>query len=146
MGQIGGLCPSCLYAVGWHRCCNPLKSWNDNTLKWKKDTLFSGEMDTQRALFNLHRRGLPLESMQNTAKQYVDGGYLTAEQAHRIMSVIEQERGLLRITGDPSSGAAESLDAPAIAPKLTHRELEAGGGQMKCPSSSRPLRRPRRPP
>ena len=84
-------------------------------------------MDTQRALFNLHRRQLPLDAMQNAAKEYVDGGYMTAEQAHRIMAVIEQERGLVRITGDP--GAAGSLDAPAIAPKLTHRELEARGNK-----------------
>ncbi len=51
---------------------------------------------------------------------------MTSEVGRRILQVIEQERGQLRITGDASSStdAPAGLDAPGISPKMSVREME----------------------
>ena len=83
-------------------------------------------MDPQRTLWNLHRRQLPLEALRTTAQRYAEEGYMTDEQAHRIMQVIEQERGHLRITGDASAATDPAgLDGPAVSPKMSLREMQA---------------------
>ena len=52
---------------------------------------------------------------------------MTSEVARRILQVIEQERGTLRLTGEASSSTdtPAGLDAPAISPKMSVREMEA---------------------
>ena len=126
-GDIGGHCPSCRHAVGLHRCYNRERAWGD-LLKWKKGTLFLGPtLDPQRNIFNLHRKGVPTDALQNTCQNYVENGYMTSEVARRILQVIEQERGTLRLTGEACSSAdtPAGLDAPAISPKMSVREMEA---------------------
>ena len=126
-GDIGGHCPSCRHAVGLHRCYNRLHDWGD-VLKWKKGTLFLGStLDAQRNVFNLHRKNVPIDVLQKTCQNYVEGGYMTSEVARRILQVIEQERGQIRLAGDASSSTdtPAGLDAPAVSPKMSVREMEA---------------------
>ena len=97
-------------------------------MKWKKGTLHQGTLDLQRTLFNLHRKMVPTERLQETAQRYVAGGGMTNEAAHNIMRAIEQERGQQRITGDvsSSSGGPEVLGGPGVvSPKLSPQELAA---------------------
>ena len=125
--DIGGHCPSCRHAVGLHRCHNRRHDWGD-VLKWKKGTLYLGPtLDPQRNIFNLHRKNVPTDALQNTCQNYVENGYMTSEVARRILQVIEQERGQMRLAGDASSSTDTpvGLDAPAISPKMSVREMEA---------------------
>ena len=84
-------------------------------------------LDPQRNIFNLHRKNVPTEALQTTCQNYVENGYMTSEVARRILQVIEQERGTLRLTGDASSSTDTpvGLDAPAVSPKMSVREMEA---------------------
>ena len=70
---------------------------------------------------------MPTDALQNTCEKYVENGHMTSEVARRILQVIEQERGTLRLTGEASSSAdtPAGLDAPAISPKMSVREMEA---------------------
>ena len=124
-GKVGGPCHSCRHAIGFHRCCGRDHDWGD-TLKWKKGTLYRGKLDAQRTLFNLHRKLLSTERLHETAKRYVEGGYMTGDEATKIMRAIEQERGQCRITGDASSssGVPTGLEVSgAVSAKMTMQEM-----------------------
>ena len=97
-------------------------------MKWKKGTLHQGTLDLQRTRFNLHRKMVPTERLQETAQRYVAGGGMTNEAAHNIMRAIEQERGQVRITGSACSSAdgPEGSGGPGvISPKMSPQELAA---------------------
>jgi len=52
--QDSARCKACLYAVGYHKCEKQVAK------RWRKGTLYAGQMDFQRIVWNLHRRGLPM--------------------------------------------------------------------------------------
>ena len=59
-GELPGqVCRSCKHAVGFHRCVNRHRPIEH--LRWCKGTLFGGELDVQRAIYNLHRKCFPTE-------------------------------------------------------------------------------------
>ena len=104
-------------------------------MTWKRGSLHQRALDLQRTLFNLHRKIVPPERLQETAQRYVAGGGMTNEAAHNIMRAIEQERGQQRITGDASSssGGPEVLGGPGvISPKLRPQELAAELNQREA--------------
>ena len=127
-GKLGGeICDSCQHAVGFHRCCSRECDWGD-ALKWKQGTLYMGRLDAQRALFNLHRKLVPTDSLHATAQRYVDGKHMTSDEAARIMRAIEQQRGQLRITGDASSSSGDPggvEGSSVVSPKMSLQEMAA---------------------
>ena len=57
------VCPSCLYATGWHECQSDARKH----FLWRKGTLHAGSLDVQRCLFNLHRKLAPTTVLQEKA-------------------------------------------------------------------------------
>jgi hypothetical protein len=61
-------------------------------------------MDFQRVLWNLHRRGLPTETLKKKADDFVANNDLSFDMAKTIILTIETEREKLR---DPRDIAAQ---------------------------------------
>ncbi len=91
-------CKACLHAVGFHTCAATGET------QWKKGTLHHGQMDFQRVLWNLHRRGLPTETLKKKADDFVANNDLSFDMAKTIILTIETEREKLR---DPRDIAAQ---------------------------------------
>lgn len=107
------VCKACCHAVGFHYCANPNSARH---LRWRKGTLHAGEVDIERVFFNLHRKGLPTETLREKADEYVAAGLLTVEKGQAIVRVIEQERGMTPMTNEPPQGA-DTGDTAAGAPR-----------------------------
>ena len=118
------VCKACLYAVGWHRCCNRN---NLKPLVWRRGTLHGGHLDAQRALFNLHRRLLPLEVLWEKAVAYVAAGLMSEDQANRIVRVIEWERNFTRVVNDvvAASDSVAVATGDGLTGKLSPAQLAA---------------------
>ena len=102
--ESGLICDACKYAVGFHKCLRADR-W-----RWRKGSLFAGELDAQRVLFNLHRHGLPSPALHKKAEEYVAAGILRIVDADAMLRSIEQERGCARTFNDlgGTDGAAAS--------------------------------------
>ena len=74
------MCKSCQFAVGWHLCSKAA----DGIHRWRRGSLFAGVLDIQRALWNLHRRMVPLDILRSKAQEYVEAS-LVDEAAARVM-------------------------------------------------------------
>ena len=114
-----GSCASCRFAVGWHRC-----QARPDDLLWCAGTLHGGKLDIQRVLFNLHRRQLPMDAIDQKANDYVTDGLVTREEADGMLLVIRAERGVGGIANEVCGN--ESDPAPSCAPRrLSKNELQA---------------------
>lgn len=105
------ICSSCRHAVGFHRCQNnELSAEAQAQLRWKKGTLYADKLDGERALFNLHRKGMPIKPLKAKADEYEAAGIIRTGRAKLIISVIQQERGKAPIQNDPNiqGGASDS--------------------------------------
>ena len=110
----GDPCLSCRYAVGFHVCAKVGKT------RYRKGSLYDRCLDGQRVLFNMHRRGLPTEVIEEKMNAYIQEGTLTEKEAVAVMkSILEhraQERSLtdlqstLETLGEDGGGANASLD------------------------------------
>jgi len=121
------VCPACCHAVGFHRCQNQNPN-NVRHLRWRKGTLHAGEVDIQRVLFNLHRKGLPTETLREKADEYVAAGLLTLERGKAIVRVIEQERDVRTMANEmPPEEASGAAGAPRArnASRLSRADLAA---------------------
>ena len=121
-------CDSCRYATGWHYCRS--SGCGQGDLAWKAGTLHAGHLDIQRVLFNLHRRRLPTEVLDDKAAEYVEkhGDLVTAGQAKAIMDVIKAERGEIGIANDAAfcnDGDAAAAERSGLSRRLSREEMEA---------------------
>ena len=91
--EIG--CKACRFAVGFHHCQNSERERNH--LVWHKGTLHASDLDIQRVMYNLYRKGLPRETLDEKAQEYVDANLISKEMAHKICRVIEAQRECGRI-------------------------------------------------
>ena len=96
-GEYDSVCKNCLHAVGFHRCMN---ARGTHYLRWRKGTLYGGEMDIERVIYNLHRKGLPMHTLRQKADEFVDATVLSSKTAEAIIQAIEQERGTSRVAND----------------------------------------------
>ena len=87
--EMGSVCKSCRFAIGFHRCEN---ANNNQHLVWRKGTLHGGDLDIQRVIYNLHRKGLPTKTLREKSEEYVKAKLLDEEMADKIIRVIEGER------------------------------------------------------
>ena len=88
--EMETFCKACRFAVGFHRCQNPKRK--SNHLVWRKGSLHASNLDVQRVLYNLHRKGLPTKTLREKAKEYVDAGLISEDMAEQICRVIEADR------------------------------------------------------
>ena len=91
---------------------------------WRKGTLFAGEVDIQRALFNLHRKMVPTEVLREKADMYVDAGLVSRARADVMLRVIEAERDWSRMINDV---APDQDDDAAGTGRLNHAQLRPRG-------------------
>ena len=111
--ELGSLCKACRFAVGFHYCQNPE---GKHHCVWRKGTLFAGHVDIYRVMFNLHRKGLPTQTLKEKVQEYIDASLLTAEQGDVTIRIIEGERSVHRMVNEETGE-----EQPAAAIRLTHR-------------------------
>ena len=124
-GEIDqGPCDACLYAVGFHVC----KKSGISQHRWRRATLFGGQLDVQRTIFDLHRRQFPMDVIRSKSQEYIDAGLIPEEMAQVMVRTIENERGgevlvnethLADVEGE--GGSAGEDDRPLA--KLNPRQL-----------------------
>ena len=124
--SIDSPCRSCKYAVGFHTCQSL------GCVKWRKGTLFGGQLDVQRMLLNLHRKMLPTQSLLEKADEYVEAGHIGRAQADAVLEFIERERHTDHYRNDLSTApdsistsAQTSQAAASLSGRLTHDQLQA---------------------
>ena len=89
-GEIGqGPCDACRYAVGFHIC----EKSGVREHRWRRTTLFGGQLDVQRTMFNLHRRLFPTDVIKSKAQECIDAGLISERMANVMVRTIEAERG-----------------------------------------------------
>jgi len=121
IGELQGkVCGACKYAVGFHRCFH-----DSEMVRWRKGTLHGGSLDAQRVLFNLHRRGLPLEALHAKADTYVGQDLMTMVDAAAMVRAIEQERGVYRIGNLVDGVDVDGGEKSHISHKKSPEELVA---------------------
>ena len=64
----------------------------------------------QRVLFNLHRKLLPTNVLQEKASEYLAADLISSEMAARVMECIKQERGTTTYLNDGVSEVPEDGD------------------------------------
>ena len=79
-------------------------------------------MDFQRALWNLHRRGVPLVAIKNKADKFVEERALSLEMGLAIVQTIEAERGTRNLT---NIAGGEGEDASRISGQLSAEDMQA---------------------
>ena len=107
--RLENVCAACRFAVGFHYCQNDA-ACRRQYLRWRKGTLHAGSLDVERCLFNLHRKGLPIETLQKKSQEYVGAGLLSKEAAKRVCDAIEEEKGAARIVNEQPVDAAQAGD------------------------------------
>ena len=125
-------CRSCLHCTGFHRCRKDLQE----RVRWRKGSLHGGDLDAQRAIYNLHRRRLPIDVLRDKAQEYVTGGLLAKRKADNLMRVIEQERDVIRSVNDADSDAEPTEERDSVSRRLSmaemKKELEEREAAMKA--------------
>ena len=116
-----GKCDSCRYAVGFHYCLHDAQP----KMRWRKGSLFDGSLDVQRAIFNLHRKLLPTEVLRDKVQAFINAGHILEQDGARLMTVIEAERSLERITNPEAQEAGGAGAASSITNRLNAQQLAA---------------------
>ena len=76
-------CAQCKLAIGLHMCTNPRAS-RRGSLQWRQGSLHNGKLDAQRVIWNLHRRQLPDDVLDQKIDMYIGEGLLDEGQATEI--------------------------------------------------------------
>ena len=69
--------------MGFHWCHNRQNHKKD-FMRWKQGTLFAGTLDIEMCLFNLYRKGVPIEALKLKADEYVAADLLTIDMARHV--------------------------------------------------------------
>ena len=121
--EMGNVCPACLHSVGFHHCENPATTMTRSA--WKKGTLFAGVLDIERAMFNLHRKGVPTPALLDKAQEYVEARLISKEAALKIKNVLEAERSVYRMLNEANESDDESKAVPALTHRLSPEQMVA---------------------
>jgi hypothetical protein len=117
----GSTCGACMYAVGFHRCQN---TENRRHLLWRRGALHGGPCDIQRVLFNLHRKGLPTNTIRDKAAEYAAAGLVSEEQGTNIVRHIEQERKVQRMVNEVPDELEAAPGSAGLCARMTRAQLE----------------------
>ena len=117
LGESVSGCQSCRYAVGLHRC------EDCPGLRWRKGCLFAGSLDLQRVLWNLHRKGLPMQVLRDKAALYENTKLLSSDHSKAVIAAIEQERNVQRLFQDPDGLPPEAAAAAEQEGRLNREQL-----------------------
>ena len=129
-------CKSCMHSVAFHRCLRD----PEFKVRWRKGSLRGGDLDVQRAIYNLHRKRLPTHVLEDKATEYVAANLLTAEKARNVMRVIEQERECIRTVNEVGSDEEQPEQRENVSRRLSMaemaKELERREGLMQAGQSA----------
>ena len=114
--EMDYVCKSCRFAVGFHRCRNERAP---NHAVWRKCSLHGGQLDVERVMFNLHRKGVPLTTLRDNADAYVAAGLLAPAKADTLIQILEAERSVFRMANED----AEDTTPPQLSFKMTGAQL-----------------------
>ena len=92
---------------------------------WKKGTLFAGVLDIERAMFNLHRKGVPTPALLDKAQEYVEARLISKEAALKIKNVLEAERSVYRMLNEANVSDDEGTTVPALTHRLSSEQMVA---------------------
>ena len=87
--------------------------------------MFAGPLDIERCIFNLYRKGVPLEALKIKADEYREAGYISIDMARQVIRLIEEERGQKRIANQPLLGPGEAPPGDAQAEESVSSRLNA---------------------
>jgi hypothetical protein len=134
-------CQTCCHAVGFHVCPAMGKT------RYRKGSLYDRCLDGQRVLFNMHRKGLPTQIIEEKQRAYVESGLLTEKEALAIMNAIREHRSEENPLNEPASagsadedredaGGCSSAHCKSVNLKDALRDheekLQAGGPEGEC--------------
>ena len=94
--------------------------------RWRRNTLFGGQLDVQRTIFNLHRRLFPTDVIRSKAQEYIDAGLIPDRMAQVMVRTIEAERGGEALANEHLGSDVEAEDGGADGrplAKLNARQL-----------------------
>ena len=117
-------CDSCKFAVGFHMC-RSRENTSRRFLQWRAGSLHNGKLDIQRVLWNLHKRGLPSEVLEEKAREYVQAGLIDEPFADSSLKLIAAERGVQALSNDGAADSDSDDKVGVLTRKLSHAELEA---------------------
>ena len=130
--EMGSVCGACRFAVGFHRCHNV---GAPDHVVWRKGSLHGGQLDIERVMFNLHRKGLPIATLREKADEYVAAGLLTVEKAQQLIRVLEAERSVFTMANEdaedtppPEPTLSFKMTPEQLAAELTDRESKMQSG------------------
>ena len=122
-------CRACQYAVGFHRCC---RAGVPEQIVWRKGSLHGGEVDIERAMFNLHRKGLPLNILREKADEYVAAQLLRSDKADRLIRVLQAERSVFSMANDDAEDVSDPHASFMLTPAQMAAELVDREKKMRC--------------
>ena len=76
-------------------------------------------------LWNLHKRGLPSEVLEEKANEYVQAGLIDEPFADSSLKLIAAERGVQALSNDGAADSDSDDKVGVLTRKLSHAELEA---------------------
>ena len=113
-------CKACLHCIGFHKCLKDKQArW-----KWRKSSLHDRHLDAERAIYNLHRKRLPLDVLREKVKQYVTAKLLPKRKADKLMRMIEQERECIRSVNEVGSDEESVEEREDVSRRLSMAEME----------------------
>ena len=103
--QLEKRCPYCMHAVGWHRCCERMKSeklsFADlSGFVWKRNTLYHVHHDTEVTILNMLRQGKTSASIYAVLEQLRKDGAVAEDKCQDIEKLIQSMSGGL-LDNDP---------------------------------------------
>ena len=108
--------------MGFHIC--PKSGVREH--RWRRNTLFGGQLDVQQTIFNLHRRLFPTDVIRSKAQEYIDAGLIPDRMAQAMVRTIEAERGGEALANEHLGSDVEADDGSADGrplAKLNARQL-----------------------
>jgi hypothetical protein len=113
-------CKACLHCVGFHKC---LKDKNA-PWRWRKASLHDRHLDAERAIYNLHRKRVPLDVLLKKVEEYVAAKLLPKRKAYNLVRIIEQERACIRSVNEVGSDEDSVEERTDFSRRLSMAEME----------------------
>ncbi len=138
-------CSSCRFAVGFHACARA----GEGRQWYRKGTLFNGALDVQRLLFDLQRKGLPLDKkkpnqicLRDKIQEYVEGEHITSRQAEEMLAIMAEQQHDISVVNELQPNDESSGTAPAAQGERAGRRLSTEELRLALAQREENLRRP----
>ncbi len=103
-------------------------------IRWKRGTLHGGKLDAETVLLRFHKKGMKLDTLRIKISQYVEAGAMDQDQAERVLTYIESQRGVHREgnrIGDTGLVVADDATGGTKQGAMTRAQLDSWNGVGK---------------